>query len=215
MVYRSAAAIALLVLIGISWADVIFSNDNIECCSLWKSAVNVTKPDGGPYSNCKILVSVMETRAGIETTLGRYTYMTDSKGKAVISYTPKRPGERLRINVACGENLVEKTITVTGELGGPIGPNIDLTLPPIETGQAAAIAFIIFAAVFVLKGKQLAEVFGKMGPKNAAAKKQDVEEGGMESKHLILDHERKMAAKLAKKHRRKEIKLGHDFIRKL
>jgi hypothetical protein len=213
---RAIAPVVLLLLLGLARADVIFSNDNIECCSLWQSAVVVTKAEGAPYSNCKILVSVMETRGGIETTLGRYTYFTDSKGKAVLSYTPKKPGERLKISVVCGENVVEKTLMVTGDPTGPTGPQIDFQLPSIETGQIAAVVFIIFAAIFVSRGRTLVDAFRKATARKAPAeKRQEAVEEGTEMRRPIIEHERKAAAKLARKHKRKEIKLGHEFMRKL
>ncbi|MFH1470287.1 MAG: hypothetical protein ABIF01_00910, partial [Candidatus Micrarchaeota archaeon] len=186
-------------------------------CSLWQSAVIVTKNNSEPYPNCKILFSVMEIRNGIETTITKNAYFTDSTGKAIISYTPSKPGERLKISVACTENMMESTLTVTGDsIGGPSFPYIDFELPPIETSQIAAVVFIIFAAVFIIKGKELAGIFKKVGGgRKPSSKKQEAEGNELGTRRLITDHERKLAAKFAKKHKRKEIRLEHEFLRKL
>ncbi|MFH0818162.1 MAG: hypothetical protein V1909_06045 [Candidatus Micrarchaeota archaeon] len=213
---RAIAHMALLILIGINWGAVTLSRDTIECCASWQSVVTVTNASGGPYPYCKIFVSPMETRGGIETTLNKYTYITDSAGKATISYTPKKPGERLKISVSCGDNRMESTIPVFGSIDGPTGPDIKLELPPIETWQVAAVVFLLFAAIFMWKWKRVSGAFGKMVPSRKMEQtKQAIEDDELSPKRLILDHERKVAAKLARKHKRKEIRLGHEFMRKL
>ncbi len=213
---RICALLALLLLAQASWGAVTFSKDTIECCKLWQSVVTVTKADGQPYAGCKIFISVMETKAGIETTLTKSTYTTDSLGTAVLSYTPSKPaGERLKISISCDENKLEKLIPVTGLADGQTGPGFNFELPRVETWQIAAVAFIVFAAVFIFYGRRLAGIFRLPAGKKAAVKKSDPGEEEMSPRRLILDHERKSAAKLARKHRRKEIRLGHEFVRKL
>lgn len=212
---RSLALVVLLLFIGTSWAAVMLSNNNIECNKPWQSAIIVTKQTGEPYPNCRVYVSVMETRGGIETTTSQYSYFTDSTGKAILSYTAKNIGEKLRISVFCGENKYESKISVTGLCDAPNVPSFNIELPSIETGQIAAIVFILFALVFISRGRRIMELFKRAASKKPEAVKHDIEETEMSPRKLLFEHERKMAAKLAKKHRRKEIRLGHEYIRKL
>jgi hypothetical protein len=209
------ALITLLFLIGVSFGSVTMSSNSIDCCSQWQSIVTVTNSNNEPMSNCKIFVSVMEVRSGIETTIGRYSYFTDSAGQALLSYTPKRPGEKLKINVLCGENKVENIMTVTGNPQTPTVPGLSLEFPSIEASQIAIVAFLIFATVLIYYGRPLMHAMRKSTPKQKEQRREDLEEFEMSPRHLILDHERKVAARLAKKHKRKEIRLGHEFVRKL
>ena len=209
------ALITLLFFIGVSFGSVTMSNNSIDCCSQWQSTITVASSNNEPIPNCKIYVSIMETKGSIETTIGKYSVSTDSAGQALLSYTPQRPGQKLKINLLCGENKVENIITVTGSSQPPSIPSINLALPSIEASQVAIIVFLIFAAVFVYYGRPLMHAMRKSTPKQKEERKEELEELEMSPRHLILDHERKVAAKLAKKHKRKEIRLGHEFVRKL
>jgi hypothetical protein len=216
----SVAALVLLLLIGASFAAVTLSNNNLECCSMWQSAIVVTKPDNTPIANCKVYMSVLETRGGIEITAGKYTYITDSKGQALLSYTPKKPGERVKISVSCEENRYENVLTVSGT--GQNLPDIDFSPATmflqelVDSGQIAIVVFLIFAVIVFLNWNKVSAVFAKKGPsKHSSGKHETAEEQEMAPRHLIFEHERKAAAKLAKKHPRKEVRLGHDFMRKL
>ncbi len=212
---RSAVLIVLLLMICPTWGAVILSNNNIECCSTWQSAVIVTDSNNEPIPKCPVYLTITEIRGGIDTTLGKSSYLTDSTGKAILSYVPKRPGERLKISVSCGENKVENMLSVTG-VGQSDTPQFNLQLPDIETSQIIIVVFLLFAGVFVYKGRTMMSSFRKATAKREpSTKKEDLEELEMSPRHLILDHERKMAARLARKHKRKEIRLDHDFMRKL
>jgi hypothetical protein len=212
---RSLALAVLLLFIGGSWGSVFLSDNNIECNKPWQSAIVITKQNGEPYPNCRVYVSVMETRGGIETTTSQYSYFTDSKGTAILSYTAKTFGEKLRISVSCGENKYESKLSVAGLCENQNVPSINLEFPSIETWQYAVVAFILFALVFIVKGPSIMGSFKKATSKKTEATKHDIEEMEMSPRRLLLEHERKMAAKLAKKHKRKEIRLGHEYIRKL
>lgn len=212
---RAVALLTLLLLMGSTWGAVTFSKETIECCKVWQSEVTVTKANGEPYNDCKIFYSVMETKAGIETTLTQGVFRTNSSGKAILSYTPSKPGERLRLSISCGEeNKVDKFIPVMGNIDGPAGLDLNINFPPIETSQMAVVAFAIVGGALIIYRRKLGRLFMMPAGKKAVAKTQD-SEGETSPRRLILDHERKVAAKLARKHRRKEIRLGHEFVRKL
>ncbi|MFH1447862.1 MAG: hypothetical protein ABIG39_03290 [Candidatus Micrarchaeota archaeon] len=213
--YRNLVLIALLFIIGNSWGAVSLSNNSIECCSLWKGTITITKATGEPFPNCKVYATAMETRGSIDTTISRYSYFTDSSGKAILSYIPKKPGEKFKVSVSCGENRFESIMIVSGTAEGPAIPEIDFVLPDIDTGVIAAIAFLLFAFVFVTRGKTLLSSLKKIfSKKKAVEEDQNIEELQLSPRHLILNHERGIAAKLAKKHKRKEIKLGHEFVKR-
>ncbi len=214
--HRLFVLIALMFMSTGSWAAVELSNNSIECCDPWRSTVKVTKTTGEPFPNCKVYATVMETRGAIETTVSRYSYFTDSNGRAILSYIPKRPGEKLKISVSCGENKFETIITVTGETSGPDMPSLNIALPDIETGQLAAVAFVLFAFVFIIRGRMLMETLRKIFSRKKKKKKDvDIVELEMNTRKPILKHDRKIAAKLAKKHKRKEIRLGNEFVRRV
>ncbi len=177
--------------------------------------MTVTKADGSPYPNCRVVMTILESVGVIQTQIGKYSYFTDSKGKALLAFTPQKPGEKVTITVDCGDNRAEYTAVVTGTAKGPELPKIDFTLPSIEQWQITSVAFIVVAVVILWKGKPFFDSLRKAAPKKKEQTSQEPEPTDMSPRRLITEHERKVAAKLAKKHRRKEIRLDHEFMRKL
>ena len=165
MSFKAWIIASLLLLTSNAWASSYLSNNTIECCSLWQSTMTVTKADGSPYPNCRVVMTILESVGVIQTQIGKYSYFTDSKGKALLAFTPQKPGEKVTITVDCGDNRAEYTAVVTGTAKGPELPKIDFTLPSIEQWQITSVAFIVVAVVILWKGKPFFDSLRKAAPK--------------------------------------------------